>query len=95
MPPDRTFKIEFDMSHPVAGLDQRRTLTNPRIGKLHAISGLAEMDFLFVAYGCRRSALRGGGNGRFRLVTLEQMSLAYELRLPGKRVQSQEFDDIV
>src|ERR1700688_2200057 len=36
MPPDRTFKIEFDVGHPVAGFYQRVTLARPGVGKLHA-----------------------------------------------------------
>jgi len=66
IPPDRTFKIKFDVGHPVAGLDERVTLTCPGVGKLHAISGLAKMDFLFVPDACRRSAFRRTGKGRFR-----------------------------
>ena len=58
MPPDRTFKIKFDVGHPVPGFDQRVTLARPGVSKLHAISGLAEMNFLFIPNGCPRSVFR-------------------------------------
>ena len=46
MPPDRTFQIEFEMRHPVAGLDDRRPLPGFGPGQLHAVLGLAEVDVL-------------------------------------------------
>src|ERR1700728_1233705 len=51
LPPDRAFEIEFEVGHPVAGLDDRRAPTHPRIGQLHAVLGLAEVDFLLVFSG--------------------------------------------
>src|SRR5436190_8422781 len=66
MPPDRTFEIELDVGHPVAGLDQGETLPNPRVGKLDAVAGLAVMDFLLVADGWRCVSFPGGGNSRVR-----------------------------
>src|SRR4051812_34093489 len=58
MPPNRTFKIEFDVGHPVAGFDQRVTLACPGVGKLHAVSGLAVMNLLLVPNGCPRRVFR-------------------------------------
>ena len=51
MPPDRTFKIKFDVGHPMPGFDERGTLAYPGVGELHAVRGLAEMYFLFVPNG--------------------------------------------
>src|SRR5579871_386668 len=55
------------MRHPVAGLNQRKTLPYSCISQLHTIFGLAEVDFLIV----RLSALgqcgfRRCGGGRVR-----------------------------
>ncbi len=50
----------------MAGLDQRVTLPNPRIGKLDAVAGLAVMNFLFVADCFRRGCFPGGGTSHFR-----------------------------
>jgi hypothetical protein len=55
MPPDRTFKIKFDVGHPMPGFNERETLAYSGVGKLHAIPGLAEMYFLFVPDGWCRS----------------------------------------
>ena len=55
MPPDRAFKIKFDVGHPVPGFDEWGTLAYSGVGKLHAVPGLAEMYFLFVPNGCCRS----------------------------------------
>src|SRR5262249_44157910 len=46
VPPNRAFEIEFEMRHPVAGLDQRRPPADPRIGKLHAVLRRAELNLL-------------------------------------------------
>jgi hypothetical protein len=35
--PDRSLEIEFEMGHPVSGLDQGRPTANARIGEVHAI----------------------------------------------------------
>ena len=58
MPPYRALQIEFQMRHPVAGLDQRRTLANARIGDLHAVLALAEANLLFVRDGRGRNRFR-------------------------------------
>ncbi len=43
-----TFEIKFEVGHPVAGLDDCRTLTHPGVRQLHAIAGLAEMYLLLI-----------------------------------------------
>src|SRR3954469_15449291 len=66
VPPDRAFEIIFEMGHPVAGFDQRRTLAGSCIGDLHAVLALAEADFLFVRGGRRLDRLRGRRGDRIR-----------------------------
>jgi hypothetical protein len=48
MPPDRALEIEFEMRHPVSGIDQLRPAADARIGELHAISRDAKLNLLFV-----------------------------------------------
>src|SRR5215472_1810623 len=46
--PDRGLEIEFEMRHPVSGLDQRRSAAGSCISELDPIRRYAELDLLLV-----------------------------------------------
>jgi len=79
MPPDRAFEVEFEMGHPVPGLDQRRSSTDPRIGKLDAVLRRAELNLLLES----RLRLRSGGRGIRRCRRSRWLHLRKRLDLLG------------
>ena len=45
-PPDRALEVELEVGHPVAGLHQRRSLADHRVGELDPVGRGAEADLL-------------------------------------------------
>src|SRR5258708_7136130 len=66
MPPYGAFEIKFDMGHPVAGFDERKTLPHLGIGQLHPILGLTEMNFLLIGISRSPGVFSRCRSGRFR-----------------------------